>query len=214
MTARLAIAENMLPSALGQGRLPSPGRLVRPVCRQLRKCPVRSGSYAWCQFRTINHFSSDQTFTAVLESPTARAADLGDIFVGRRADRDLAFRAALHRHVAPSDVELGDLARLFEIDAAFEPDVVRVTRFLPRPSTTASSTVGRKSSAIRHSPRIRPEIGSLSTRTPSRSKITSSGTMRSLAGRPSSSRKRKIPVFSRYDGNFFDCISGLSALVP
>jgi hypothetical protein len=53
---------------------------------------------------------------------------------------------------------------------------VRVRPFLPIPRTIASSIVVGKSAAIRHSPRTRPKMISLSIRTPSQSKMTRGGT--------------------------------------
>jgi hypothetical protein len=55
-----------------------------------------------------------------------------------------------------------------------------VTRFVPKPSVMASSSVVEKSTAVRHSARTRAKVSSLSTRTPSQSKIVRPGT-RSLS---------------------------------
>ena len=52
------------------------------------------------------------------------------------------------------------------------------SRFLPTPRAKASSAVAGRSAAVRHSARIRAKMTSLSTRTPSQSKMTRFGTGR------------------------------------
>ena len=66
---------------------------------------------------------------------------------------------------------------------------VRVSRFLPKPSSKASAAVAGNAASVRHSPSTRAKMISLSTRTPSQSKMTRSDT-RSLS--PRELRRRAV----------------------
>src|SRR6266446_1825227 len=78
----------------------------------------------------------------------------------------------------------------------------RVARFLPKPRARASSVVAGKFASTRHSPSTRANISSLSTSTPSQSKITRSGTrrLRSATRHPREKRGSRAPGLSARPG--------------
>jgi hypothetical protein len=51
--------------------------MVQPVCPQLRKCRVRPGSYAWCQYPTFIAFP-DRCSRPTL-NPSARGTQIKDV---------------------------------------------------------------------------------------------------------------------------------------
>src|SRR5271170_5762660 len=71
-------------------------------------------------------------------------------------------------------------ARPYRVSTA----AVKESRFLPKPRTKASLAVAGRSAAVRHSARMRAKMTSLSTRTPSQSKMTRFGTGRLFLAAP------------------------------
>ena len=159
--ARLGV----VPSFSAAKRKRSGAGLPRATCEALKTCGSNNGNNrvtesAW---RTRSRW----LFEATQRCPgkAARRSAMPGIGINSRS-KAKSIRARIVSKNLPGS----------ERPNRFCKAAVRVRRFLPIPRTMASSMVVGKSAAIRHSPRTRPKIISLSISTPSQSKMTRVGT--------------------------------------